>query len=417
MGWVRRYRQFRKTLELAWRDWRYGRMPVAMITGTSGKTTTSRLVAAILKEHGHRVGLACTDGTYIDGKQMRSSDDAGFKSAEKMLRKYDVTAAVLETARGGLRTQGLFMKRGKVGALLNVGWEHIGIDGIDTVEAMAEHKSQVAVGSRVAVLNGDDPLSARYIDACGVGRVSLFSAGADAPDAARVLAAGGKSVHIDADGYIVVARRGSAPQRVVRVADIPITLGGRAEHYAANCLAATAVADALGAAPGAIARALTAFKGGMEENPGRWSEFDGYPFTVVAERGMNLSAFPCSVRTIRSIPVASRRILLICSVGNRRDAQYQELTSLAAPEFDHFIIYENEKYRRIRAVGEVPALLEAGLLRAGAPPDRIEKTASIEEALERASAMAREGDFIFILTNLLPDKGPAVLRAFARHAL
>jgi cyanophycin synthetase len=397
-------------------DFRYGRMPVVMVTGSVGKTTTSRLVAAILKEEGHRVGLACTDGLYVDGEMVCKGDLSSYRGARRLFSRHHITAAVLETARGGLLTGGLFLKHRKVGALLNVGSEHIGVDGIDSLDAMALHKSRVVRGSRVAVLNGDDPRSAQFIDACGAQRVCLFSALSGAPDVDRVLAGGGKAVHADEEGYMVLASGAGARQRIVRISDIPITLNGRAAHYTANAMAAVAIADALGVPISVMASALMRFRGGMRENPGRWTTFDGYPFQLVAERGPNAAAFVWTLRMVKSLPVSGRRILLLYATGNRNDAQYYELTELAATEFDHFIAYENDAFRRGRHPGEVPALLEAGLLKAGVARDRVEKAQSLSAAMERASALVRPGDLILMLTNEAPESEPAVRKAFEIHA-
>lgn len=396
-------------------DLRYGRLPVAMITGSVGKTTTSRLVAAILRENGLRVGLACTDGIYLNGELVEQGDFAGYKGARKLFRRQKLDAAVLETARGGLITEGLFMRRGKVGALLNIGPEHIGVDGIDSLGAMAEHKAKAVLGSRVAVLNGDDPHSARFIDACGPGQVSLFSARRDAPDTARVLSGGGSAFYADEDGHLVLARGSNAPERIAAIADIPITLKGAATHYTANVMAAAAIADGLDVPLAVIASALRQFRGGMTENPGRWTAFEGYPFTVVAERGLNAAAFRWTLQAVRSLPVEGNRILVFCAVGNRQNLQYDELTELAAPAFDRFIAYENDAYRRGRAPGEVPALLEAGLLKSGVARESIETAPSLACALTRISGMVRAGDLVFILANEIVENEQALRQAFAMH--
>ena len=392
-------------------------MPVAMITGTVGKTTTSRLVAAILRAQGYRVGLACTDGLYIDGVRIADGDSAGYSGARTLLRDRSLTAAVLETARGGLLAKGLFMRRRKVGALLNVGGEHIGVDGIDDLDAMAAHKAQVVVGSRRAVLNGDDPRSARFIDACGPRRVILFSAGSDAPDHMRVQAAGGAAVFADGDGHMVLGQGQGAPERIVRIEDMPIALQGKAAHYAADAMAAAGIAHGLGVPLTVIAEALLRFRGGMTENPGRWTVFEGYPFMLVVDRGLNAAAFPWTARMVSAFSTPGRRLVLLAGVGNRADAEYEELVGLAAPVFDHFIVYDLVDYRRGRAAGEVPALLRAGLLRHGVAAERIRMADSLEAGTALAGELAREGDFILILTIQTPQKEALIRRSFAGHAL
>jgi cyanophycin synthetase len=334
-----------------------------------------------------------------------------------LLRGHGVTAAILETARGGLLTKGLFMRRGKVGALLNVGSEHIGVDGIDSLDAMARHKSQVVIGSRVAVLNADDPRCASLANVCGSSRVILFSTRVDNPEVVSVLNAGGKAVHLDREGWMVFSagEGGGRSERVVRIADIPITLGGAATHYCADALAASAVSIGLGVPLPVIASALTNFSGGMAENPGRWTVLEGYPFTLVAERGLNPAAFPWTAKTVCSLPVKGRRILLLSAIGNRSNSQYDELTALAAPAFDRFVVYDNFAYLRGRSAGEVPALLKSGLLKYGVPRERVEIAASLEAGMELASAIVQPGDLVLILTNQLSQKENELRQAFARH--
>ena len=387
-------------------------MPVAMITGTSGKTTTSRLVAAILREQGHCVGLTCTDGIYVDGVLTAKGDLAGYKGARRLFRNRRITAAVLETARGGLLKQGLFMRRGKVGALLNIGNDHVGMDGIDDLDAMARHKAQVVIGSRRAVLNGDDTCSARFIDQCGPHRVILFSARYDAPDLARVLDAGGAAVFADDAGQMMLAEGKSPPQRIAAIADIPITLGGRAPHYAADAMAAAAIAHGLGVPVSVIASGLVGFR---EGNPGRWTEFDGFPFTLLSERAYHAAAFKWIARVTETMPVAGRRILLLTAIGNRINDQYDELAALAAAAFDRFIVYDLPDYRRGRTPGEVPALLERALLDHGVPQDRISLCASPEAALDMASTQVRPGDMVLVLTPHSHQYESYIRRAFASH--
>jgi cyanophycin synthetase len=314
-----------------------------------------------------------------------------------------------------LLVKGLFMRRAKVGALLNVGNDHIGIDGINDLDAMAAHKSQVVVGSRRAVLNGDDPRSARYIDACGAGRVILFSATGAAPDRNRVIAAGGTTICGDLNGHMVLQDGGGAPQRVVSLPDIPITLEGKAVHYAADAMAAAAIAHGLGVPMPVVAGALLSFRGGMAENPGRWTSFDGYPFTLVAESGLSGAAFSWTARTVGRLAVKGRRIVLLSAVGNRTDGQYAELAAVAAPVFDRFIVYDLVDYRRGRAAGEVPDLLRAGLLASGVGAERIEIAPTLGSALAMASHMAVAGDFILVLT-IEPHKAEREIgKVFARH--
>ena len=430
MGWWQRFRSAsrpaRRSLQLAWRrrvaphlnDLRYGRMPVAMITGSAGKTTTTRLLAAILKQQGHRVGFTCTDGIYVDGVLVEKGDLAGYDGARRLLRKHRITAAVLETARGGLFSQGLFMKRGKVGALLNVASVHLGVDGIAGLDQMAAHKSMVVRGSRLVVLNADDPRCAAIAAEIDPRRLILFSSDPHASLVGRTIAAGGRAVSSDEEGFMVLldGRRGG-PERLARIADIPVTLGGAAAHYIANAMAAAALAIGLGASWAAIHDGLTGFRGGAAGNPGRWQEFAGYPFTLIAERGMNGPALAATSRAVAARPIAGRRLLLTSAVGSRSNTEYEELAASAAPGFDRFVLYDNVEYRRGREPGEVPALLRAALVAKGVPEDRIQCAASVQEGMAAISALAAPGDLLLLLLNQLPQLEPDLRKAFAAHYL
>jgi cyanophycin synthetase len=230
-----------------------------------------------------------------------------------------------------------------------------------------------------------------------------------------VLAAGGAAVFANDGGYIVLAEGDAVPERIVPIADIPITMQGEAPHYAADAMAAAAIAHGLAVPAPVIARGLAGFHGGMHENPGRWTVFEGYPFTLVAERGFNAAAIPWTAGLVAKRSVAGRRILLLTAIGNRADVQYEELAAQAATAFDHFVVYELPDYRRGRAPGEVSALLERALLQHGVTHDRINVAASPEAAVDLASNMVRPGDLVLILTTQAPEQESYIRQAFARH--
>lgn len=413
-----------RSTRVAWRlhvgsrlnDLRYGHIPTAMITGSNGKTTTSRLLAAILKRHGHVVGLACTDGIYVDGVPVTPGDYAGYRGAVLLFRRHRITAAVLETARGGLLGQGLFMRRRKVGALLNVGAEHIGVGGIVDLDQMAALKSLVIKDSRIAILNADDPRCARIAAAQDPRRVILFASDLHSPLVQSMVAAGARAVSADPAGYMVLT--GAAvptPRRLARIADIPVTQGGTAGHYVADAMAAAALAVALDVPPDAIGNGLAGFRGGVAENPGRWNSFEGYPFTLIAERGMNSPGFTATARTVAAMAVKGRRLLLLGAVGNRTNEHYRQLAALAAPVFDSFVVYDNLAYLRGRKPGEVPALLCSALAESGVAEDRVERAPNVVAGMARISARARPGDLVLLLVLQLPGLEPELRRAFAAH--
>jgi cyanophycin synthetase len=244
------------------------RIPIISISGTNGKTTTTRMIAAILRAAGRHVGFTTSDGVLVDGRLVEPGDWTGPGGAKQILDRSDVDVAVLETARGGILLRGVGYESNDASILTNVSSDHLDLQGIHTLPELVEVKAVITRITRAdgqVVLNADDPLvaaRARHVRA----PVTYFSA-RPGRAVARHLARGGRAVVIEDDW--IVARQGQTRDAIVPVAEIPATLFGLATHNVANALAATAGAMALGATTGHVADGLRAFQPGVDQTPGR----------------------------------------------------------------------------------------------------------------------------------------------------
>jgi cyanophycin synthetase len=362
-------------------------MPVVMVTGTCGKTSTCRLVASILKAAGHTAGLACSDGVYVDGQVTSKREHSGYGGAQRVLNHPAVTAAVLETARGGILKRGFYVDRCDVAAITNIGWEHIGIDGIETFEQMAAVKSQVTDMARKAVvLNADDPILSKMIDRYPPQKLILVSAHPDEPRVRGIVEKGGSCVVLDQEGFIVLEGA-----RLIHVAEIPLTLGGAALHQAHNAMIATALAAGVNVGREAICAGLRNCKGGAEHNEARTSVVEGLSCHVQVERGDNPLALPVNIQTMRNLHPEGRRVAVTSSPGDRKNDHIEEVARLLAENFDDFICYDSEKFRRGRKPGEIPELTARYLVRHGANPSSIIKAQDLDDALAKLATVMEPG--------------------------
>ncbi|MCI5073663.1 Mur ligase family protein [Oricola sp.] len=380
------------------RGLRFAHLPTFMITGTKGKTTTSRLVAAILTEAGHTVGLVTTDGVSVAGKVVATGDQAGVRGHRIVLRDDRVTAAVLETARGGLKRNGLSMRPVRAAALLNVGYDHVGADGIATQDAMARLKARVADNGRHVVLNAEDArclaLAARYRPQ----RVTLFARRITHPALAAHAAAGGHIVGADDADVVVWRQAGHEPVVIAPLADMPVTLSAMSDMFIDDVHAAAALTLSIGVEPAAVRDGLVGFQGGREHNPGRLTFFNGHPFTLAVDRGFEASIIANAAGTVARFSGGGRRVAALSCVGNRPDEHLRRIGDVARENFDHVILYEEPTYRRGRAAGEIAGLLAEGLDRSGFPRNAWEQADDTEQAMARAIALGEPGGVVFLMS-------------------
>ncbi|MBW3628305.1 MAG: cyanophycin synthetase [Gemmatimonadetes bacterium] len=383
-------------------------IPVIAITGTNGKTTTTRLTAHLFRNAGQTVGFTTTDGVYLQETLLMEGDLTGPFAASIILSHREVEVAVLETARGGILRSGLGFESCDVGVVLNVTADHLGLRGIDTVEQLADVKAVVAAAVKPGghtVLNADDPLSYAMRTRTSGGVVLISRDGQRNPVIGEHLASGGTAAVVDReDGReAFMLRNGGDRVWIADVADVPLTVGGAARFQLHNVLAALAAANACGLTPPQIRAGLLSFFPSGASTPGRMNVLRTRRGLVVIDYAHN----PAAVRGILDFAgrlEAGRRIGVITMPGDRRDEDLRELGEAAA-SFDYVIIKEHELYRRGRAPGDVARLIAEGLTAGGLAPDRQEVVLSEPEAVQRALDVMRQGDLVVVLA----DDSAAVL--------
>jgi len=377
------------------------RIPVASITGTNGKTTTSRMLAHILKTAGHTVGMTSTDGVYIDGRLTVKGDMTGPTSAHIVLRDPTVDIAVLETARGGLLRSGLGYRRCDVSACLNVASDHLGLKGIETLEQLAEVKRIVIEVARdTAVLNADDPLClamADYTQAENVCYVTMNPAHALVKEHIR---AGGRAVVLEQgfNGDMITLYDKDTHFQIVWTHQIPATMDGKATHNVQNAMFATALAYSLHKSLDDIRHGLRTFGSTIFQAPGRMNVFDEHPFRVILDYGHNAAAIRSICQLVSRLEVRRRRICVLAAPGDRRDEDIRAIADEASGHFDHYICRADDS-RRGRGNAEVPEMLRDRLLANGVDAGAIDVIPDEVLAVAAALDMAREGDLLMLFVD------------------
>ncbi|HEY7214414.1 MAG TPA: cyanophycin synthetase [Thermoanaerobaculia bacterium] len=379
------------------------RIPIAAITGTNGKTTTTRMVGHILKLSGFTVGMTTSDGVYIDGELTVSGDMTGPWASHLVLRDPSVTAAVLETARGGIVRAGLGWRKCKVGAVLNVASDHLGMGGIDDLDELAEVKRVVVeVASEWCVLNADDERVSRMA-AHSPAKPVYVTLQRENDLVRRHIRDKGRAVALEEglNGRMIVVYEGEEHIPLLWARQIPATVDGHAIHNIQNAMFATAVAHAMGISLENIRQGLRTFTTDFFQTPGRMNFYNEHPFRVLLDYAHNAHGMDAMAQTVRGLNVTGRRIGVLAAPGDRRDEDILDLARAAAPAFD-FIILREDDNRRGRKRGETGALVRQGLLAAGFPAERISAEIYGEsEAVQRALETAQPGDLLVIFGDKL----------------
>jgi cyanophycin synthetase len=379
-------------------------VPVLLVTGTNGKTTTVRLLAAIVDASEQMAGTTSTDLVEVGGEVVDRGDFSGPGGARTLLRDRRVEVAILETARGGLLRRGLAVNRADAALVTNIAADHLGEFGILDLPALAEAKLVVAraLGSKGRlVLNADDPaLAAAARDGYPAAAVVWFSLDAANPLLKKALAGGGEACFLDG-GALVLARGKAKKDRVevTRVENVPVAFGGAARHNVANALAAIAMASAIGIPAEAMATGLRRVGNTLADNPGRANVFERGGVRILLDYAHNPHGLAALLDVARSLP-AGRRLLLLGQAGDRTDEAIRDLARAALPfQADRIVIKELPEMLRGRSAGEVPAILEDELRRNGVPAATIERAGSELEGARRLLAEARPGDLVVLLVH------------------
>jgi cyanophycin synthetase len=390
-----------KVIEMLFPPGMPSRIPIAAITGTNGKTTTSRMLAHILKACGNTVGLTTTDGIYVDGKQTVKGDTTGPKSAQMVLRDPVVDFAVMETARGGLVRSGLGYDSTNVSACLNVSSDHLGLGGVDTLEQLAEIKRIVIeAATDTVVLNADDKnclLMADYSDAENIFYVTMHH------DHALV------KQHIDAGGKAAVLEKGMNGDMITIYDNcthisliwthlIPATIEGKALHNVQNAMFAAAIAYSFGKDIDQIRMGLTTFNTTFSQAPGRMNVFDELPFKVIMDYAHNPAAFEGLTNLVDKLDGHKRKIIAVSCPGDRRDVDIFESSKILAGHYDRYILKADDN-RRGRGDDEIPQLLKKGLMDNGVIEDAITVIADEQTAVDHVLEMAEENDLLIVIAD------------------
>ena len=368
------------------------RVPILAITGTNGKTTTSRLISHICRQTGKVVGFTTTDGVYIDDYLVEKGDNTGPYSAGMILKEPTVEIAVLETARGGILRSGLAFNQCDVGVVLNVAADHLGIGDIDTIEQMAKVKSVVAEvvsAEGYAVLNADDPLTVSMAEKVK-GRVAYFSMSPDNPIIHDHIRRGGMAA-IYENGYLSILE-GEWTLRIEEAVNIPVTMQGMAPFMIANALAACLATFVQGIDIELIRQGVRTFKPSVAQTPGRMNLFDLGHHHALIDYAHNPAGYEAVGGFVGNW--SGEKVGVVGGPGDRRDDDLILLGKLSAQMFDRIIVKEDNDTRGRRR-GEVADLILRGISQENAslrPEVILDETAALEKALSTVS----EGGLVVI---------------------
>ena len=377
-------------------------IPTALVTGSNGKTTTVRLLAACARAHGWHTGYNCTDGVFLDDQTVASGDYSGPAGARLVMRGDRTQAAILETARGGILRRGLAVSCADTAVVTNISSDHFGEYGIDDLEGLADVKLSVVGAldaSGLLVLNADDEVLRRRVQTLPQRFGSVPRFGWFALDDEQVLlrehrAHGGWTCGVRAQRLLLSC--GSEPHDLGSISDMPLSIGGLANYNVANLAAAALAARELGIPASTIAQVFARFGAEARDNAGRMMHFDAAGVRVLIDYAHNPEGLRGFLSVAQGLRGGHGRLgLILGHAGNRKDADIQALARVAA-EFhpDLIVVKENETQLRGRTPGEIPGILRAELLRLGVPGSALPMSASEYEAARFALDWARPGDVL-----------------------
>ncbi len=376
------------------------RIPIIAVTGTNGKTTTTRLIAHILKHMGHKVGFTTTDGVYIQNQLMMRGDCTGPVSAEFVLKDPTVDFAVLESARGGILRAGLGFHNCNIGIVTNIAADHLGLQGIDTLDQLARVKAVVpesVLPEGYAILNADDELVYNMNKDLKC-KVAFFSMNENNQHIQTHTQAGGLAAVYE-NGYVTIMK-GTWKIRVEKVTNIPLTFGGKAEFNIANVLPAILAAHIYNFKLEDVKLALQTFIPSAVQTPGRMNMFDFKNFKVLVDYAHNAHGLKAIGKFIAKLD-ATPKVGIIAGVGDRRDEDTIELGENAAQIFDEIIIRQDRNLRG-KSDQEIIDLMLKGIHNIN-PDKKVTVIQKELEAINFAITNAVKGSFITICSDVVPD--------------
>ncbi len=387
------------------------RVPVISVTGTNGKTTTTRLLAHMCMDAGLRTGWSSTDGVYVQGRLIEDGDYSGPAGGRAVLDADGVQVAVLETARGGLLLKGMGISVNDVSVVTNVTADHLGQQGIDTVDQLAEVKAIITRVTRSrgwVVLNGDDP-RVLAMRSGSPGRPFIFSLDPESPALREALNHGGRAMTV-MDGALTLLAPGSDPVHLVPVVDVPMTLFGLSRHNLANALAGAAAGLGIGLSQDVVVNALRSFIPDADLNPGRMntytvplpcgpaSAYQSGSCTVVLDLAHNEAGLQALLEVARGMAAPGSRVLLgLGAVGDRSEALLTGLGEIAGRGADRLAIVHKDKYLRGRSREALEELLKAGAAAVGV--HGVPSHDSEVEGLTALLAGAGDGDVVALMVH------------------
>lgn len=379
------------------------RIPIAAITGTNGKTTTSRMVSHMWKNAGKIVGLTTTDGVYINGKLTVEGDTTGPASAQMVLKDPSVEMAILETARGGLLRSGMGYDYCNVGACLNISSDHLGLKGVNTLDDLAKVKSVVVESAKdTAVLNADDPHCLKMSGKVTAKHIMYVTMNPGHALVKEHIRAGGKACIVEkgVNGDMITIFDNHIHIPILWTHLIPCTMEGKAVHNVQNAMFSIAISYSMGMSLDDVRDGLRTFVTSFYQAPGRMNWFEEHNFKVLMDYAHNPAAIKLVSQMVSSMEFSGKKICVLASPGDRRDQDIFEVAEAAAPHFDYFICKRDDVLRG-RGPAEVPAMLREGLMKAGVASENIEMIKSEEDAVNAALAMAKDGDLVTIFADKL----------------
>jgi cyanophycin synthetase len=383
------------------------RIPIVAVTGTNGKTTTTRLIAHLLKLKGFKVGYTTTDGIYIQNRLLVKGDCTGPQSAEFVLRDPTVNFAVLETARGGLLRAGLGFATCNVGVVTNVAADHLGLKGIHTIEQLAKVKGVIpesVMPSGYAVLNADDDLvyNMRTDLKCNVALFSMDEQNAKIKKHAK---RGGMSA-IYENGYITICK-GEWKLRICKAINVPLTMGGRASFMIQNILPAALTAFVSGVKIEDIKVGLESFIPSPSQTPGRLNLFEFKNFTLLLDYAHNPAGLRALQKLIERMD-GKPKVGIIAGIGDRRFEDNVEIGQIAAEMFDEIIIRQDKNLRG-RTDQELIDMLTIGIKKVD-PKKSFKVIPNEFEAITYAVKHAKKGSLIVLCSDVVPDALDLVMK-------